>query len=217
MEPIKSKILKSGLALAILASSSAFATGVTSGQLVIVNGLGNVDTTGHVGSTASSVSVVVSDSTGPCSTTTTLTYNGTVIVKWAASNTHSATACTNIASVAVTPLKTTIGTMSTIVYDSVSSTAVPATAATAAVTFTPPTTSYVNLALIVTGTGSPSSAITASSSAWGVGAASAPVFDAASGSLTTVGVPGASGSYGINAEQIMRQFAVLPSVELSSN
>lgn len=215
MEPIKSKLLKSSLAVTLLASSTAFAA-VTSGQLVIVNGLGNIDSAGRVGSTASSVSVVVSDATGPCSTTTTLTYNGTVVVKWSAANTHSATVCTDITSVAVTPLKTSIGSMSTIVYNSDSSATVPATTATA-VTFTAPTTAYVNLALIITGTGSPSNAVTASDKTWGVGAASAPVFDAANGSLTTMGVPGASGTYGINAENIMRQYAVLPSVDLSSH
>ncbi|KTC79320.1 hypothetical protein [Legionella cherrii] len=210
MEQLKHTFLKSTLAVALFATSSAFAAGVTSGQLVIINGLGNVDSTsGNAGSTASSISVVVSDSTGPCSTTATVAYNGTVTVKWSASNTHSSTSCTGISSVAVTPLKTSIGTVSTVVYDSVTTTTVPATTATAT-TFTPPTTAYANLALIVTGTGNPSAAVTASATAWGVGAASAPVFDTANGALTTVGVPGASGTYGVRAEEIMRHFAILP-------
>lgn len=211
MEQLKYTFVKSTLVIALFASSSAFAAGATSGQLVIINGLSNVDaTSGNAGSTASAISVVVSDSTGPCSTTATVAYNGTVTVKWSASNTHSSTSCTGISSVAITPLKTTIGTISTIVYDNVSTTTVPATTATGPITYTPPTTTYGNLALIVTGTGNPSSAVTASATSWGIGAATAPVFDTNNGSLTTVGVPGASGTYGIRAEEIMRHYAIQP-------
>lgn len=211
MEATKRTLLKSTLAVALLTSGVAFATGPTSGQLVIVNGLGNVvAATGNSGATASSVSVVVSDATGPCSTTATLAYNGTVVVKWSASATHSTTSCTGISSVAVTPLKTTVGSVSTIVYDSVTTTTVPATTATAAVTFTPPTTAYENIALIINGTGTPASAVTASGTAWGVPAAAAPVFNTGNGALTTVGMPGAVGAYGLKAENIMRRYAVLP-------
>lgn len=204
--------LKSAVAIALLASSSAvLAAGASSGQLVIVNSLSNVvSATGNSGATASSMSVVVSDATGPCSTTATLAYNGTVVVKWSASATHSATSCTDITSVAVTPLKSTVGSISTIVYDSVTTTTVPATTATAAITFTAPTTDYANLALVVNGNGTPASAVTASATAWGVGAASAPVFNTGNGALATVGVPGAMGAYGIKAEKLMRRFAVLP-------
>ncbi|KTD67409.1 MULTISPECIES: hypothetical protein [Legionella] len=210
MEQLKQTFLKSTLVVALFASSSVFAAGVTSGQLVIINGLGNADSSsGYPGSTASSISVVVSDSTGPCSTTATVAYYGTVTVKWSASNTHSSTSCTGITSVAVTPLKTSIGTVSTVVYDSVTTTTVPATTATA-VSFTPPTTAYANIALLVTGAGTPASAVTASATAWGVGAAAAPVFDTANGALTTVGIPGATGLYGIRAEEIMRHFAIMP-------
>lgn len=212
MEATKHTFLKSTLAVALLASGAAFATGPTTGQLVVINGLGNVvAATGNSGATASSISVVVSDATGPCSTSANIAYNGTVIVKWSSSATHSATSCTDITSVAVTPLKTSVGSISTIVYDSVSTTPVPAAAATAAITFTSPTTAYANLALIVSGSGVPASAVTASATAWGVGAATAPVFSAGNGALASVGVPGAVGAYGLKAEKMMRRFAVIPS------
>lgn len=204
-------VLKSALAVVLFASGAAFAVGPTTGQLVIVNGLGNVvPATGNSGSSASAVSVVVSDATGPCSTTANLAYNGTVTVKWNASATHSATSCTNIASVAVTPLKSTVGTISTIVYDSSTSTTLPATTATGPITFTAPTTAYANMALVINGSGVPASAVTASATAWGVGAASAPVFDAGNGAITTVGVPGAVGAYGLKAENLMRRYAIFP-------
>ncbi len=208
----KHRFLRSTLTAALLglAGIGYSYAAVSSGQLVIINGLGNDSTTGTTGSTPSSISVVVSDSTGPCSTTALVAYNGTVTVKWSSSATHSSTSCTGITSVAVTPIKTTVGSVSTIVYDSVSTTTVPAATATAAITYTPPTTVYANMALIVTGAGVPSSAITASATAWGVGAASAPVFDTGNGALKTVGVPGGIGAAGLKAEAIMRRHAVLP-------
>ncbi len=204
--------LRSTLAIATLSLTGAVCSyaAVTSGQLVIINGLANPSTTGTIGNTASSISVVVSDATGPCSTTALVAYDGTVVVKWATSATHSTTTCTGISSVAITPIKTTVGSVSTIVYDSVSTTTVPATTATAAITYTPPTTAYANLALIVTGAGLPASAVTASATVWGVGAASAPVFNAGNGALATVGVPGGSGAAGFKAEKIMRRYAITP-------
>ncbi len=217
MEHIKHTFLKSTLALALFASGSAFAAGATSGQLVIINGLGNVDSSsGNAGSTTSSISVVVSDSTGTCNTTSTVLYDGTVIVKWSASNTHSTNSCTDISSVAIKPLKTNIGSVSTLVYDASAATPVGTTTATAAITYTPPTTAYANLALVITGTGTPSTAVTASATAWGVGAASAPVFDTSNGALTTLGVPGANGTYGIKAAEIMRHYAILPHSDVAS-
>lgn len=207
---LKNTFLKSAVVVALIASGSVFAAGAKSGQLVIVNALGNVDASGYVGSSASSVNIVVSDSTGPCSTTANVAYNGVVTVKWNSASTHSSTVCTDITSVAVTPIKATIGSVTTIIYDSVSTTTVPATTATAAISYTPPTTAYGNLALIVSGTGSPAGAVTASATVWGVGAASAPVFDTGNGSLTTMGVPGGLGAYGVKAESIMRQYAITP-------
>ncbi|USQ14062.1 hypothetical protein J2N86_01630 [Legionella lytica] len=210
MEATKRTFLRTTLAVA-LTSGVVFAAAAapSSGQLVVVNSLGNVSTT-NTGASASSFSVVVSDSSGPCSTTASVAYNGTVTVKWNASATHSTTSCTDITSVAVTPLKATVGSVSTIIYDNVTTTTVPATTATGAVTFTAPTTAYPNMVLIVNGSGTPASAVTATATVWGVGAAAAPVFDAGNGSLTTVGVPGAMGAYGLKAENIMRRYAILP-------
>ncbi|MCL9684584.1 hypothetical protein [Legionella maioricensis] len=190
--------------------ANLFAVPVTSGQLVIINGLGNSSTTGNVGTSASSISVVVSDSTGPCSTISSVVYNGTAVIKWSSTAVHSATVCTGISSVAITPLKTMIGTISTIVYDSVNTTTVPALTATAPITYLPPTTAYANLSLIVTGAGVPASSVPASATVWGVGAATAPVFDVGNGSLTNVGVPGGIGAGGLKAEKVMRRYAVIP-------
>lgn len=211
MEATKRTFLKSTVAVALFATGTAFASGPSAGQLIIVNSLGNVvSSTGNSGATASSFSVVVSDATGPCSTTANVAYNGNVIVKWNGSATHSATSCTDISSVAVTPLKTTVGSITTIVYDSATTTTVPATTATAAITFTPPTTAYANMALIVNGNGTPASAVTAGATAWGVGAAAAPAFAAGNGALSTVGIPGAVGAYGLKAEKLMRRYGVIP-------
>ena len=211
MEATKRSVLTSTLALALFSSSAALAAGPTSGQLVVINGLGNVvSSTGNSGSTASAVSVVVSDATGPCSTSANVAFNGTVTVKWNAKATHSASSCTDITSVAITPLKTLVGSTSTIVYDATTTTAVPATTATSAITFTAPTTAYTNLVLVVNGSGVPASAVTASSTAWGVGAAIVPAFNVDNGALETVGVPGAVGAYGLKAETLMRRVAVLP-------
>ncbi|BCA95333.1 hypothetical protein TUM19329_16940 [Legionella antarctica] len=208
----KHLFLRSTLTIALMGLwGTPFAVPVTSGQLVIINSLGNASTTGNIGTSASSISVVVSDSTGPCSTISTVIYNGTAVVKWSSSAIHSATVCTGISSVEVTPLKTTIGTISTIVYDSVNTTTVPSLTATAAITYLPPTTPYANLALIVSGSGVPAAPIAASATAWGVNAAIAPVFDTGNGSLTNVGVPGGIGAGGLRAENIMRRYAVIPS------
>jgi hypothetical protein len=209
MEATKRTFLKSTLAVALLASGAAFAT-PTSGQLVIVNSLGDVDvTSGTVGASASAVSVVVSDTTGPCSTTASVAYNGTVVVKWNSNATHSTTSCTSITSVAVTPLKTNVGTMSTVVYNSATG-AAPITTATAA-TFTPPTTVYENLGLVINGSGVPASIVSAAATVWGVPTAAVkPVFVAANGALSTVGIPGAVGAYGLKAENLMRRYAVIP-------
>ncbi|WP_058533042.1 hypothetical protein [Legionella saoudiensis] len=213
MEATKRTFLRSTLAVALLTSGVAFAaaTPPTSGQLVIINSLGNVSTTGNTGASASSFSVVVSDSSGPCSTTASVAYNGTVTVKWNSAATHSATSCTGISSVAVTPLKATVGSVSTIIYDNATTTSVPAATATGSVSFDAPTTAYANMALIVNGNGTPSATAAATATAWGINTAAAvPVFDAGNGSLTTVGVPGAVGAYGLKAENIMRRYAIMP-------
>ena len=211
------KLFKLVCIAAALTIRPAFAlTGATSGQLVLINGLGNVTaSTGNAGATASSIKVQVSDHTGPCSAATTIAYNGTLVIKWATTATHSSTSCTDIESVAVTPLKSTIGSVSTIIYDSVNTTPLPATVATAAITYVAPTTAYNNIALIISGRGAPATATTANATTWGIGGAGAsacavPIFDENNGALTTVGVPGGAGTYGIKAEQIMRRYAIIP-------
>jgi hypothetical protein len=103
-----------------------------------------------------------------------------------------------------------IGPISTIVYDSVNTTTVPALTATAPITYLPPTTAYANLSLIITGTGVPASSVTASPTAWGVSAAIVPIFDAGNGSLSSMGVPGGIGAGGLKAEKVMRRYAVIP-------
>src|SRR5258708_1993165 len=63
------KLVRPALMLAMLGLGTvAFASNPTSGQLVIINGVANV-VNGGTGSTASSVKIVVNDSTGACSTT----------------------------------------------------------------------------------------------------------------------------------------------------
>lgn len=193
-----------GLAAPVLASNP------TSGQLIIVNGVANV-VNGNTGSTASAVNVQVSDSTGVCSTTASLAYKGTVTVNWATSNTHGASSCTNISSVAVSALKTSAGTVQ---YDSTANATPPATA-TAATTFTAPSTPITNLALIVTGSTSPAS--TASGTAWGSAVGVAPVYSTGNGALTTTGIMGSVGSEGLKAEAVMHRFGVAPMMDDSSN
>lgn len=181
-------------------SSSLFAT--TSGQVVIINSIGVV-VSGSSGATASSATVVVNDSTGPCSTST-VAYGGVVTVSWNAANTHSATKCTNIASVDISAIKTTSGVVQ---YDSTANATPPATA-TAPVNFTAPTTAINNLALIVTGT--TSAAMTNSATSWGSALGVAPVYATTNGRLTTTGIVGAVGMAGLKAEARMLQYGIRP-------
>lgn len=204
----KDKLVKATLALTLLTSGSAFSA-LTSGQLTIINGLAN-DTSTGVGTSASSISVTVSDSSGVCSLAKILSYDGFVVVKWDSTKTHSTSQCTGITTVSVTPQKTLIGTTYTIVYDSTTSTSVPATSATAAINYTAPTTPVANLVLLVTGTGIPAAATTATATVWGIGAAASPIFDSANGALATVGVPGGLGLAGFKAEEMARHYGVIP-------
>lgn len=187
-----------GLAAPVLASNP------TSGQLIIVNGLANV-VNGNTGNTASSALVQVFDSTGVCSTTASLAYKGAVTVTWNAASTHTATVCTNIASVSVSAIKTS--PTGTVQYDSTANATPPATA-TAATTFTAPSTPITNLALIVTG--GASAASTASSTVWGSALGVMPVYSSSNGALTTTGIMGSVGSAGLKAEAVMRRFGVAP-------
>lgn len=184
-------------------SSGAFASDPTSGQLLLVNSVGFV-LNGSAGASASSVKVVVNDSTGPCSTTPILAYQGVVTVKWDANKTHSTTQCTNITSVDVTALKTTAGTVQ---YDSTANATPPATAV-AATNFVAPTTPISNLALIVTGATSP--AMTSSATSWGSALGVKPVYETDNGAINTTGVMGAIGIAGMKAESMMHRYAIMP-------
>lgn len=207
MERNTNKLKTSFIALTTVSllglASASFATDPTSGQVVIVNSIGVV-VNGSSGATASSAVIVVNDATGPCSKTT-VAYGGVVTVAWNAANTHSATKCTNITSVEVSAVKTTTGTVQ---YDSTANTTPPAVA-TAAVTFTAPTTPISNLALIVTG--SASAAMTSSATSWGSALGVAPAYATTNGSLTTTGIVGAVGMAGLKAEGHMLQHGVRPS------
>jgi hypothetical protein len=185
-------------------SSASFASNPTSGQLVIINSLGVV-VNGDAGASASNVLVQVNDATGVCSTTPSLAYGGVVTISWAASNTHSATKCTDITSVTVSALKTSSGVVQ---YDSTANTTPPATA-TAGTTFTAPTTPIKNLALIVTGT--TSAAMTGSATSWGSAVGVAPIYSTSNGSLSTTGTMGGVGMAGIKASSLMLRYGVMPS------
>jgi hypothetical protein len=198
------------IALTFLASESAFSA-ITSGQITIINGLAN-ETGSGIGATASSINVQVADATGFCATTRTVNYNGSTVVKWDSTKAHSTTQCTGISSVKITPLKSRVGTVNTIVYDTTTSTTVPALTASGATTYTAPTNRKSNLVLLITGSGNPSSNQVVSGTAWGINAASTPVFDIKNGALTTVGVPGGMGMAGFQAEQTARLYGVLPHV-----
>lgn len=181
----------------LLISEVAFSA-VTSGKVTIINSLANGI---NVGSTATSILVQVSDHIGACSLQQMLNFNGSLVVKWDAKKAHSATQCTGITSVSVTTLRTIIGSTSTIIYDSTTSTPVPAINATGPVHYLAPTVEVTNLVLLVTGSGIPASAQAVSGTSWGIGAASAPVFDSINGDLLTMGVPGGEGIAAVNVEQ----------------
>jgi hypothetical protein len=200
----RNKFLYSSVMTALLGlTAPLFASGATSGQLIIVNGLANV-VNGYPGNTASAVKIVVNDATGPCYTNTSVAYKGIITVTWAASNTHSVSSCTDITSVDISALKTAFGVVQ---YDSTVNSTPPA-AATAPTTFTAPSTPITNLALIVTGTTSPAS--THSASSWGSALGVVPVCDPSNGMLTTTGIPGSVGTAGIKAEKIMAHYGITP-------
>lgn len=183
--------------------SPLFASNPVSGQLVVINGLACL-VNGSVGESASSVKIVVNDSTGPCSTTATVVYRGFVVVPWANSNIHSANSCTDIVSVEVTALKKASGLIQ---YDSIANTTPPAVA-TAATMFIAPTTPITNLSLIITGGASP--ATVGSATAWNIALGVKPVYDTTNGSIVTTGIMGGVGSSGFKAEQVMRRYSVNP-------
>jgi hypothetical protein len=180
-----------------------FASNPTSGQMVLINSLGVV-VNGVLGGSASSILVQVSDSTGVCSTTASLGYGGVLTVPWNNANTHSATKCTDIISVAVTALKTASGVVQ---YDSTAN-ATPPAVATAATVFTAPTTPINNIAIIVTGNASP--AMINSATSWGSALGVAPIYLVSNGSISVTGIMGAVGMVGIKAESLMLKQGVVP-------
>lgn len=182
-----------------------YAVAPNNGQLVIINGLGNV-INGSSGNTASSIKIEVLDSTGICSTSALVLYGGVATIKWDATKTHSSTQCTGITTVNISALKTGSGFVQ---YDSTANSTPPATA-TAPTTFTAPTTAITNLSLIVNGNGTPASAIAATGTVWGVGAATTPIYDTDNGGILTTGIMGGVGAEGLMAMDLMRNYRIAP-------
>lgn len=200
---IGTKIFLITLATILTGLGTAFASNPTSGQLVLINSLGVV-VNGSLGGSASNISVQVSDSTGVCSTTASLTYSGVLTIPWNNAFVHSATKCTDIVSVAVTALKTTSGVVQ---YDSTANPTPPAVA-TAATVFTAPTTPIANIVLIVTGNASP--AMVNSATSWGSALGIAPVYLVSNGSISVTGVMGGVGIEGYRAESHMLKYGIIP-------
>jgi len=187
----------------IVFSGMIFASDPTSGQMVLINSLG-VMVNGVLGGSASSILVQASDTTGICSTTTSLAYGGVITVPWNNANVHSATKCTDIVSVAVSALKTTSGVVQ---YDSTAN-ATPPTVATAPTVFTAPTTPISNIAIIVTGNAS--AAMTNSATSWGSALGVAPIYLVSNGSISVTGIMGAVGMVGVKAESQMLKHGIVP-------
>jgi hypothetical protein len=218
MKTIKNTFLKLLALMAILASGTTFAISPSTGQLVIVNNLANASD-GNGGLTQSSIKIEVydnADSAQPCTTVASLPYNGVTIVRWAATGVHSSTFCTGtgpgtaaIYQVQITPLQKTIGRSSQVVYDATTNT--PQTTASP-ITFTPPTTIYGNIALVITGNGIPNttSGQTADPTNWGFTVnPTTPVFDAGNGAVLITGIPGAVGAYGLDAEKLLQSYGII--------
>ena len=74
--------LKSILAVALFSSTTFAAGNAISGQVMLINNMGNVDSnTNSPGASQSAFQVSLSDTTGICSTTK-INYNGYVVVPW---------------------------------------------------------------------------------------------------------------------------------------
>ncbi|MFW2569787.1 hypothetical protein ACN4Z3_02760 [Legionella sp. 29fVS95] len=187
-------VLSFGLAGSLFAAS---------GQLILINSLGVV-VNGSLGGSASNIKVQVSDSSGICSTTSSLAYGGVVVVPWNSANTHSTTKCTNIVSVDVSALKTASGVIQ---YDSTANPA-PPPLATAPTTFIAPTAAAANIALIITGNASP--AMINSATSWGSAAGIPPVYLTSNGSISVTGVMGGVGMQGLKAAARMLRYGVRP-------
>lgn len=222
MKTIKKTFLKSAIAVALFSAGAAFATGnAISGQLMVINNMADVDSnTNSPGASESSFQVTVSDTTGVCNTTK-LQYNGYVVVPWASSGTHSASHCVGApVSITVTPTVETVGGLTSAIYDASVHSVPDKTPATT--TLNAPTTgtvfcgantcttTYENMAVIITGDGNPSSAAAATGSAWQSLAGVAPTFSTNNGSLATTGVFGLLAVMDIKAEKLMRRYGTAP-------
>ncbi|MFC3909717.1 hypothetical protein ACFORL_11615 [Legionella dresdenensis] len=202
----KSKFIAacSALTFASLTSfSQPVSAAVASGQLVLINSLAMV-VNGSAGGSASSIMVQVSDSTGVCSTTSSLNYGGVVVVPWNSANPHSATKCTDITSVAVTPLKNNSGYVQ---YDTTAN-PIPPVIATGPTVFLAPTTPIANTVLIVTGGSSP--AMVNSTTSWGAAGGTPPVYLSSNGSISVTGIMGGVGMIGVKAETRMLKYGIRP-------
>jgi hypothetical protein len=220
MNRLKNSFLNPLIFTAMIASGTAFAISPDTGQLIIVNNLGNGSSGGNVGLTQSSIKIEVydtTDNTQPCTTVTNLAYGGVTIVRWSAVGKHSAIFCTGtgtgtaaIYQVKITPLPNIVGQAAQVVYDA---TATTPQAAASAISFTPPTTVYGTMALVINGTGTPNttSGQTADSTHWGFTVNPiTPVFDTGNGAILITGIPGVDGAYGVEAEKIFRHHGILP-------
>lgn len=215
-------LLKSILAVALFSSTTVFAAGnAISGQVMIINNMGNVDSnTNSPGASQSAFQVSVSDTTGICSTAK-LNYNGYVVVPWYSSGTHSGSHCVGApVSIKVTPAIGTVSGIATAIYDSAVMTAPDTSPTTTTLNAPTPgtvvcgvslcTTSYENMAVILTGDGNPSTAAAATTATWQSLAGAIPVFDAGNGALLSTGVFGLLAVIDLKAEELMKKYGYKP-------
>ncbi|WP_058534630.1 hypothetical protein [Legionella saoudiensis] len=222
MKITKKNFLKSILAVALFSSPTAFAAGnAISGQVMIINNMGNVDSnTNSPGASQSAFQVSVSDTSGVCSTAK-INYNGYVVVPWFSSGTHSSSHCVGApVSIKVTPAIGTVSGITTAIYDS-AVIAAPDTSPTATILNAPTpgtvvcgvsicSTSYENMAVIITGDGNPSSAAPATATTWQSLAGMVPVFDSGNGALQSTGVFGLLAVMDLKAEELMKKYGLKP-------
>lgn len=188
--------------VALLNHTTVFAAPVASGTLVVFNGLANQESATGLGYTASPIKIQVYDTTGICSTTNSVAYNGVVLIPWATANVHASNLCSTIASVTITPL--TQPQLGVAIYGA--STAVPAAGA---VSFMVPTMLYSQMVLIPVGRSTPITV--ADATHWGNAVAGVqPTFSPSGGELVSAGVPGVSAYYGVRARQFMMAQGLKP-------
>ncbi|WP_428414104.1 hypothetical protein [Legionella sp.] len=195
MESAKNTLFKKSMITTLLVwEATAFAAPPNSGQLVIINGLDNLTAANANTNSRSNIMVQVYDThtpTAPCYTVQRLGYYNVVTIKWQANGVHSASSCAGtdigtvaISKVVITPINKLINNRATIVYDAIVDTSVPKATADP-IDFTPPTTIYTNMTLLINGSGIPNTVgQTASSTNWGFTVTpTAPVFDVSTGGV----------------------------------